>query len=515
MDKDKPIQVQCECGRILKVPGSRAGQKGKCKHCGLSVIIPYENDFPNIMETSQGNGSSEIDKQRMLNKTIRKAPPKTVVKTSPKVAKSSSKAVKTTTKEKLKQKKGKKKSTKSKKRARKNRLKAILIFLSGLLAGFCLGVAVGPDYLDLLPSKEKASETDVIKDHSMKNKNTNEHTINQKYIDELNKEINMQDKEANKQYAKNSNKTTDTEYNHAKVIDVNPSSLRNNKNQIQNKLKRLMKFHNVLYKEYSIVNAKNERLFKKHKIRLSQVDTLLSKALKKKHELKKCIDFSKIAYNNQDTNLVKRALKNLEEYKYLNVNSSPLLHELKKAERKIDEDYEEYNSFYQNFKYSTQEKYLGEWYRLVKKEIRNFGRLSKHLDVGKHIIKIDAIKRAIMKVKKYPQEVNAVVTIFKDATKKKKLVDWLKYQREATGGNRHNAPHKIVEEFFVKGKKFIIKIDSDIKKLQYATHNLKNSYNNAELIDTILRVLRKIERTFRRRFTKFKSGAISFQYWKS
>lgn len=34
------IDVQCRCGKTLKVPDAMAGKRGRCKACGATLIVP-------------------------------------------------------------------------------------------------------------------------------------------------------------------------------------------------------------------------------------------------------------------------------------------------------------------------------------------------------------------------------------------------------------------------------------------------------------------------------------------
>ncbi|NUM35619.1 MAG: hypothetical protein HUU50_13820 [Candidatus Brocadiae bacterium] len=449
------IEFVCECGKLLKVPKERAGQTGKCSKCSKSVTIPFSSNTGK--EAKAKNNVPAPAKEEPRSVTVARQ------------------------------------STPAKKEVKKNSYppsqgwKIAFLILLFFLLGIFVGVAIGPEYWNVLPPKEKIlwwkeRIPEPIKTLPQEEKRNAQNTDSEK------KSSNIQEI-----------------YNREKPrVEVAARNIETYLVSLNKEITELKEKKNLLETQYSISVPE-------------QVDLLLKESQQMKTGLEERLSYAKDALQESGWRNLPQAYNYLQDYESLQAENSPLIKNLQKTSQKIESDISQYQKHLAKKPIKQNSQYLGSWYDSLKRNMdqwKNIGQTGQSTS-GKSGILVQHIHQIIKKIESYPNEIEETSDTLFQSMSKKDVQTWIQFRKEQSSSSSQRRQGTSIEQFLQKGKKFELEIAGELDTLQNHIlsfqSKIQRQESTEEVAGKILAVLRTIERKYSESYKDFNAGVIHFE----
>lgn len=455
------IEFVCECGKLLKVPKERAGQTGKCSKCSKGVTIPF---------------SSNTERDAKSKKTM------------PPVNEESKNVPVAIAKQPVPFKKEAKKSNSSPSN-RKRGHKTLFLVLFFFLLGIFIGIAIGPEYWNLLPPKEKVLW----------------------WKERIPEPIKTLPKE---EIRNSSSQNTSQEEKKNRVQEIYNSE----KPRVEVAARNIEGYLTVLNREIASLKEKKNTLETQYGISVpEQVDFLLKESHQMKIGLEERLSYAKDALQESGWSNLPQAYTYLKEYEDLKAESSPLVKNLQKTSQKIESDLSRYQTHLAKKPTKQNSQYLGAWYDLLKKNIaqwKNIGQTGQSTS-GKSGILVQNIHQIVQRLETYPNEIEETSEVLVNMMRQKDVQKWIQFRKELSSSSSQRKQGLSIEKFLQKGKKFEIEIPEELESLQNHILSFQSKVQRQEstedIAGKILSVLRIIERKYSENYKDFNAGVIHFE----
>ncbi len=449
------IEFVCECGKLLKVPKERAGQTGKCSKCAKPVTIPFASSYSK--EAGNKKMSPAMKEDPKYVPPVKQAVP---VKKEAKKKESGSKSWKT-----------------------------ILLVLIFFLLGIFLGIAIGPEYWNILPPKSKILW----------------------WKETIPEPIKTPPQEGNYKSSSESPKYHETKNRSQEIYD-------REKPKVEVAIRNIEAYVAVLDREILSLREKKNLLETRYSITTNEdVDKLLKESQQMKTGLEERLNYAKDSLQESKWDNLPQAYSYLKDYENLQADSSSLIKNLQKNSQKIEADLNRYQKHIASKPMIENSQYLGDWYDALKrnfsqwKSIRQTGQSTS----GKSGILVQHIHQIIQRMETYPGEIQETSDTLLKIMNTKDVQRWIQYRKELSSSSSQKRQGLSVERFLQKDKKFELEVADELDLLRRQIISFQEKTERQETPDEvagkILSALRIIERKYTEAYKDFNAGVIHFE----
>ena len=522
------IEFACDCGKILRVPKSRAGQTGKCARCGEPVKIPVleepehqeepiissdetyapELSFAEPQETSypypKKNKSKEEEWEDLPAKSKPKAfapPPSPPPPASPKkpkpsmsfqqpVARSKNSGGKTKAKTKPK-------TNSASNSVQRSEPSNLMVSMGNLVLGVCIGVLLGPGYLQIVPAglipglgpKKQAAEYRQYEEPDTSEVIVEDSPPVEKIDDtpeiiEESVELSSHDQGLKKGL---------------------PIAMKNAKNYME------------ALKQHTFRLETNIETLNQYNANNSQDKELLVNAQKKIKYITDCLEFCDTVINAERWNLLDKAHEYLKPFQVAPYKSN-LVTSVQRSSEDLDKKVRNLTRYEKTIeKDQVTSRYLGTWYKKLTSATRKL-ELWYNQDLSierKASPKFDAIQTEVRKISGYKGDIDRIIASLEKHIQAGNDVNvWIRTQKARDNlGYRKRKQIELLETFLKKGKKFDLPIRSQFNELVKAMRKFekeKRKIISKSTLSEILKVLQKIDREYQETYQDLNSAVINF-----
>lgn len=481
------IKLTCTCGKVLKVPASRAGQTGKCARCGKSVTIPdvSSQESEDIVDSS--SKSSKAKRNRFCNQC----------------GKELDRSGRCSNCDKKKE----KKPDSKKKHSGLSITQLLLCFLAGLL----VGIILGPGYLDILPTQEsimqffsKFRNSEVTPQEEPQNQQNNEWNQPSNDWNQQNNDWNQPSNDWNQQNNLNSDALKQKEKYLSLVIDATQSA--------EQYLADLQRETSVLEEQKKKLS--NYSLYSENASKLLQESNTLQK------KISDSIQFAKQVQSDENWLQLKNAYDRLYPYTGKLTEKDKLVRNIRQEVQSIRSDIEKYDA-YQSTSSQTPRvdntPYIGMWYSQLKQYKEELDELLKKATPTRSAgyVKIQSMMSILKAFQRYPSEVHSAAEILNQTMQNpnKDVYSWITNRKNTAMTQTQKKQAEVLEKFLQNSKQFIIDLFSELQTLNQAVYNVRRDvYNLSDnAIQDLLNILKDINRKYSDEYELFHSAVLNFK----
>ena len=464
------IELTCTCGKVLKVPASRAGQTGKCARCGKSVTIPDRSmqQSEDIIDSSR---SSKSKKNRFCNQCGQELDRSGRCRNCDK--------------------KREKKSDSKKKHSGLTITQLLLCFLAGLL----VGIILGPGYLDILPTQQSIMQFFSKFRHS-------EETPQEV---QPSNDWNQQNNDWNQQNNLNSNALEQKEKYLSLVINATQS---------------VEQYLADLKAETSILEEQKKKLSN-----YNLYSETTSKLLKESNTLQKkisdSIQYAKKVQAEENWLQLKNAYDRLYPYTGKLTEKVKLVRDMRQEVQSIRSDIEKYDAFQnkttQNSTIVNNTPYIGIWYSNLKQYKDELDDLLRKASPAHQsgYIKIQSMMSILKAFQRYPSEIHSVAEILNQTMQNqdKDVNSWIINRKNNAITMTQKKQAEVLEKFLQNSKQFILDLFAELQTLNQSVYNVRRDiYNLSDSeIQDLLNILKDINRKYTNEYELFHSAVLNFK----
>lgn len=473
------IELTCTCGKVLKVPASRAGQTGKCARCGKSVTIPDRSvqESDDIVDSSR---SSKSKKNRFCNQCGQELDRSGRCRNCDK--------------------KKEKKSDSKKKHSGLSITQLLLCFLAGLF----VGIILGPGYLNVLPTQEsimqffskfRSSEVTPQEVQPSNDLNQPSNDWNQPSND-----WNQPSNDWNQQNNLNSNALEQKEKYLSLVINATQSA--------EQYLADLKAETSVLEEQKKKLS--NYNLYSEIASKLLQESNTLQK------KISDSIQYAKQVQSEENWFQLKNAYDRLYPYTGKLTEKVQLVRDMRQEVQSIRSDIEKYDAYNAPQKTLVDNTpYIGIWYSNLKQYKDELDELLKKANpVNKSgYIKIQSMMSILKAFQRYPSEVHSVAEILKQSMQNKDVYNWIINRKDTAVTMTQKKQAEVLEKFLQNSNQFILDIFAELQTLNQSVYNVRRDIYNVpdSAIQDLLNILKDINRKYSNEYELFHSAVLNFK----
>lgn len=556
------IELVCECGKVLRVPKSRAGQTGKCAKCKRSISIPM-GSAEAISPASQGMPSETGDMPIPPTTSVprssvqRDLRSKTAVLMSPLAAGSTplpwdreqsspqSPAKEATPFEspaaqeeigsgkncprcgkinrqdvercqfcKASFEAAGKPSTRSASKAKptgkiekRKRLGVIhaALFFVFFIVGVVTGILLSPGYFAIVPPKAQ-----ILAIFSKSNeKDTPEKTLPQPLppVDEI-------IVESRNPQTPITTTTPDT--------PVKPDYDKRLKADVETVLARAEAYLASLKRNYESFKGIKDILNRKSPgMDLPEKVTTVERAAEQWEQyLTKGIQLSRDTLQGRKWENLKKAYEVLRPCRDWNPETHTLLTQLRWASEEVAQTVSKLEGPGMGTQRVATSQYIGSWHGELMKvisPIRTVSIEALSFDGAGAQMRFERVQSTVNNISKYPHDVQEAAQAVEKAIQKGKDVQkWVRFRTD-TAQSRSQVKQAEVLEKFVREKKFNVEVKEDIpvlrQKMAALQRNIQQGQLAEETVKEVLQSLQRIQNKYEEEFQDFNSAVINFEFW--
>jgi hypothetical protein len=240
--------------------------------------------------------------------------------------------------------------------------------------------------------------------------------------------------------------------------------------------------------------------------------------------LSQWISYVKQVYEREMWNDLPKAYKYIEKYRNLDPQRSELIQKVNLWGQKLVEQEKKIREFKsrQERESALGASYMGSWYASLAKKVKELEELcQKKFSVTSTgaSVRLQRIEVHLKKMaKEYPKDIAQSVQTIEETMASKDIQKWIQWRKDTAQSTSQSSQAQIVEDFFKKGKKLNILMESELSTLSQGVSRFKRDVNRGEVtegpVKDLLRVLDAIDRKYKESQKDFNSAALNFQSWK-
>jgi len=435
------IEVSCKCGKKVRAPKSKAGETGKCPYCREPITIPKISEAASKKETasatpikpSRSSKPAEIKDHAPIQdahfEELRLNTAKRLVNPCPKCGKDNAKEATECQQCHHRLKESAvigQKSKPSKAASKKSRWGLVLAFILIFLLGLLIGIALGPEYLDVLPAKAQILKFLGIQPKTIKSRTQAE--------------------------------ALPTSYETAQGTQPE------NKAKTKELLKQWENHLVLLDKEIKSLEDQGNKLWKEHSLPVPEgVETVLRQAREQQTELQKQ---TRILRESGRGGLASSGPGSEEE---------ALIQTLREENKKLAQDLAQYQSVTPSTKV-TSSPYMGYWYDNLKNSLTQLDELVRvHPPFESESVwnVFQSVQDINRKMQTYPNDIHTLSELLFQTMQRKDVQKYLQKRRD-TGVPKSMRQADILQAF-LSTKKFILDVSQETSALADMVRNLRTA----------------------------------------